>query len=66
MIGRTSLVQCTWIAIRLSEQLLRACKKKRGSAKAIIATARKFLTTIFYTLKNDWVFKNFTKYEISN
>ncbi len=40
-------------------------KKKRGSAKAITATARKFLITIFYTLKNNWVFKDFTKFEIS-
>ncbi len=67
-IGRTSLVQCTWIAIRYSPYLksfYEHVKKKRGSAKAIIAAARKFLTTIFYTLKNNWVFKDFTKYEIS-
>lgn len=65
-IGRTSLVQCTWIAIRYSPYLksfYEHVKKKRGSAKAIIATARKFLTTIFYTLKNNWVFKDFTKFE---
>lgn len=67
-IGRTSLVQRTWIAIRYSPYLksfYERVKKKRGSAKAIIATARKFLTTIFYTLKNNWIFKDFTKYEIS-
>lgn len=65
-IGRTSLVQCTWIAIRYSPYLrsfYEHVKKKRGAAKAIIATARKFLTTIFYTLKNNWVFKDFTKFE---
>ena len=67
--ARTSLVQCTWIAIRYSPYLknfYEHIKRKRGSAKAIIATARKFLTTIFYTLKNDWVFKDFTKYETYN
>ncbi len=67
-IARTSLVQCTWIAVRYSPYLksfYEHIKKKRGSAKAITATARKFLITIFYTLKNDWVFKDFTKFEIS-
>ncbi|MFP3026691.1 MAG: IS110 family transposase [Wolbachia sp.] len=64
--ARTSLVQCTWVAIRYSPYLrsfYEHVKKKRGSAKAIIATARKFLTTIFYTLKKNWIFEDFTKFE---
>ncbi|WP_425386610.1 IS110 family transposase [Wolbachia endosymbiont (group A) of Barypeithes pellucidus] len=64
--ARTSLVQCTWVAIRYSPYLksfYEHVKKKRGSAKAIIATARKFLTTIFYTLKRNWIFEDFTKFE---
>ena len=35
-------------------------KARRGTGKVIIATARKLLNTIFYTLKNGWVFENFT------
>ena len=31
-------------------------KRHRGSGKAIIATARKFLGVIYQTLKNDWIF----------
>lgn len=62
----TSLVQCTWVAIRYSSYLksfYEHIKRKRGSAKVITATARKLLITIFYTLKNGWIFKDFTKFE---
>lgn len=41
--ARTSLVQCTWVAIRYSLYLrsfYEHVKKERGSAKAIITTAR--------------------------
>jgi hypothetical protein len=34
-------------------------KNKKGSGKAIIATARKMLEIIYRTLKNGWVFKDF-------
>lgn len=67
-IARKTLVQCTLIAKRYSpylEGFYRHIKEKRGSGKAIIATARKFLNTIFYTLKNDWVFEDFTRFKIS-
>ena len=37
-------------------------KARRGTGKAIIATARKLLNTIFHTLKNNWVFKYFTTF----
>lgn len=65
-IARTTLVQCTLIAKRYSPYLNRFyehIKSTRGVAKAIIATARKLLNTIFYTLKNNWVFEDFTNFK---
>lgn len=62
---RTTLVQCTLIAIRYSGYLnafYRRIRERRGSGKAIIATARKFLAIIYNTLKNKWVFEDFTKF----
>ena len=67
-LARTTLVQCTLIAKRYSPYLFNFYKKikeKRGTGKAIIATAHKFLNTIFYTLKNNWVFDDFTKFTLS-
>ncbi|MCH2037356.1 MAG: IS110 family transposase [Rickettsiales bacterium] len=67
-IARTALVQCTLIAKRYSPYLhsfYEHIKSTRGSGKAIIATARKLLNTIFYTLKNRWVFEDFTKFKLS-
>ncbi len=66
-IARKTLVQCTLIAKRYSlylDSFYQHIKAKRGSGKAIIATARKFLNTIFYTLKNDWVFEDFTQFKL--
>lgn len=66
-IARKTLVQCTLIAKRYSSYLhsfYQHIKARRGSGKAIIATARKFLNTIFYTLKNDWIFEDFTKFKL--
>ncbi len=65
-IARTTLVQCALIAKRYSPYLhsfYEHIKSTRGAGKAIIATARKLLNTIFYTLKNNWVFEDFTKFE---
>jgi len=65
---RTTLVQCTLIAIRYSGYLnsyYRRIKDRRGSGKAIIATARKFLKIIFDTLKNGWIFKDFTTFTLA-
>jgi len=64
---RTTLVQCTLVAIRYSGYLnafYRRIKERRGSGKAIIATARKFLSIIYDTLKNGWIFEDFTKFKI--
>ena len=66
-IGRTTLVQCTWVAIRYSSYLrefYERIKAGKGSGKAIIATARKLLGIIYDTLKHDWVFKDFSRFEI--
>jgi len=64
---RTTLVQCTLIAIRYSGYLnafYRRLKERRGFGKAIIATARKLLTIIYNTLKNGWVFEDFPAFKI--
>ena len=63
---RTTLVQCTLIAIRYSVYLnafYRRIKDRRGAGKAIIATARKLLAIIYHTLKNGWVFEDFTTFK---
>lgn len=68
-IGRTTLVQCTLVAKRYSPYLrnyYERIKRHRGSGKAIIATARKFLGIIYQTLKNDWVFEDFPNFVIAN
>lgn len=67
-LARTTLVQCTLIAIRYSGYLnafYRRIKERRGAGKAIIATARKLLKIIFDTLKNKWVFDDFATFKIA-
>jgi len=62
-LGRTTLVQCTLVAIRYSPRLrifYDRIKAKKGSGKAIIATAKKLLNIIYYTLKENIVFEDFT------
>ncbi|HET7412563.1 MAG TPA: IS110 family transposase [Pararhizobium sp.] len=64
---RTTLVQCTLIAMRYSGYLssfYRRIKARRGAGKAIIATARKLLAIIFDTLRNGWVFDDFAGFKI--
>ncbi len=66
---RTTLVQCTLVAIRYSGYLnafYRRIKARRGAGKAIIATARKLLTIIYNTLKNKWVFEDFPAFRLRN
>jgi len=66
-IARTALVQSTLVAIRYSPYLRRfydKIKAKRGSGKAIIATSRKMLGVIYNTLKNDWIFEDFTAFKL--
>lgn len=64
-LGRATLVQCTLVAIRYSEYLrsfYEKLKAKKGSGKAIIATAKKLLGIIYLTLKNKWVFEDFPNF----
>lgn len=66
-LGRTTLVQCALIAKRYSPYLARfyeRIKSRRGTGKAIIALAKKFLGIIYNTLKEDWVFADFPKFEL--
>lgn len=67
-LGRTTLVQCTLVAIKYSDYLKRYYEKKKnqkGAGKAIIATARKFLGIIYRTLKNNWVFADFPNFVLA-
>ncbi len=68
-LARTTLVQCTWVAIKYSSYLHRfyeSIKARRGTGKAIIATARKLLNIIFDTLKRGWVFEDFCEFKIKS
>ncbi|MDI7776536.1 IS110 family transposase [Asticcacaulis sp. EMRT-3] len=68
-IARKTLVQCCLTAKRYSpyfHEFYERVKASRGSGKAIIATSRKLLNTIFHTLKNKWIFEDFTKFQIQS
>lgn len=58
-------MQCALIAKRYSPHLDRyyeGIRARRGTGRAIIALARKFLGVIYRTLKNDWVFEDFPNF----
>lgn len=60
-LARTTLVQCALIAIRYHPTLKKfyqRIRERRGTGKAILTTARKLLTLVYYTLKNNWVFSD--------
>lgn len=64
--ARTALLQCALVAKKFSEylkQFYQRIKERRGAGKAKIALARKFLVVIYHTLKNNWRFTDFTKFE---
>ncbi len=64
-LGRTALVQCALIAKRFSPYLAsyyEGIRSRRGTGRAIIALARKFLGVIYRTLKNNWVFEDFPNF----
>lgn len=68
-LGRTTLVQCSLVALHYSEYLQRfyhRIAESRGRGKAIIALAKKFLGIIFKTLKNGWVFEDFPKFVLAD
>ena len=61
-LGRTVLIQCALIAKRYSAYLRRhyeRVKARRGTGKAIVALARKFLNVIYRTLKEELVWEDF-------
>jgi len=61
-LGRTVLIQCALIAKRYSPYLQRYYKRiqaRRGTGKAIVALARKFLGIIYLTLKDNLVWEDF-------
>jgi transposase len=67
-LARTALVQSTLIAIKYNRYLwsfYQRIKAKKGSGKAIIATARKLLIIIYRTLKNNWVFADFNEFRLA-
>jgi hypothetical protein len=49
----------------VSENLLRKDEGARGTGKAIVALARKFLGIIYRTLKNKWVFDDFPNFVLA-
>ena len=66
--GRTTLIQCALIAQRYSPYLKKyyeKMKSRRGTGKAIVALARKFLGIIYRTLKNNWVFEDFPNFVLA-
>jgi transposase len=67
-IGRTALVQSTLIAIKYNNylrQFYERLKARKGSGKAIIATARKLLAIIYRALKYDLKFADFGQYKLA-
>lgn len=67
-LGRTTLIQCALIAQRYSPYLktyYEKMKSRRGTGKAIVALARKFLGVIYRTLKNKWVFEDFPNFVLA-
>lgn len=67
-LGRTTPVQCTLVAKRYSPYLhnyYERIKQRRGTGKAIIATARKSLGIIYRTLKYRWVFADFPNFVLA-
>jgi len=66
-LGRTTLVQCTLIAIKYSPYLrtfYERIKAKKGSGKAIIATSKKLLGIIYMTLKENIIYEDFPNFVI--
>ena len=59
--ARAALVQCTLIIIRYNpilREFYQRIKRQKGSGKAIVATARKLLEFIYFTLSNNIVWED--------
>jgi transposase len=60
-LGRSTLVQCAWIAIKFNPRLMdfyQRIKNRKGSGKAIVATARKLLELIYFTLDQNIIWED--------
>lgn len=67
-LARTTLVQCAMVAMRYSPYLAKFYRKvqsHRGTGRAIIALAKKFLGVIYNTLKNNWIFEDFPNFVLA-
>ena len=67
-LARTALVQCGFVAKRYSPYLQRfyeRIKHRRGGGKAKIALARKLVKIVDDTLKNQWVFEDFSSFTLA-
>jgi len=68
-LARTALIQSALIAKRYSSYLdayYQRIKRRRGSGRAIVALARKYLGVIYRTLKNGWIFADFTTFTLAS
>ena len=68
-LGRTALVQCGLIAKKYSPYLAayhERLKRKKGGGKANIALARKLLEIVYRTLRNGWVFDDFSAFRLKD
>jgi transposase len=68
-LARTALVQCGLIAKKYSPYLAayhERLKRRKGGGKANIALARKLLGIVYRTLKNGWVFEDFTAFRLKD
>lgn len=68
-LARTTLVQCALVAKRYNpflKSFYERIQRRRGTGKAIVATARKLLTIVYYALKNNWVFSDFGHFVLAD
>ena len=68
-LARTALIQSALVAKRYSPYLdayYQRIKRRRGAGRAIVALARKYLGVIYRTLKNNWVFDDFTTFTLAS
>lgn len=68
-VGRTALIQCAWIVVKYNLHLknfFERIKSKGGMKKAIVACARKLLVIIYNTLRNGWIFEDFSTFKLQS
>ena len=62
---RDLLLQLTGVVSPRNASIYERIKAKKGGGNTIIATARKFLGDIYRTLKNNWVFADFSNFVLA-